>query len=62
MALIFVSNPVLLSGRGANRTELGVSRGRKKIQSVRDQRRKVDLQNAIKMKNEMMRNKEQTKK
>lgn len=44
-------------GRGANYVPL--SGGRKKIMSIRDQRRKEDVANAMKMKEELAKEKEQ---
>ena len=43
-------------GRGANYVPL--SGGRKKIMSIRDQRRKEDVANALKMKEELAKEKE----
>ena len=54
-------NPVRGRGRGRGRgaNYVPLSGGRKKIMSIREQRRKEDVANALKMKEEMANEKEQ---
>ena len=62
MLLFFLGNPTSRGrgrgGRGRDANSIPISGGRKNIMKMREQRRKEDIENALRMKQELAKEKE----